>query len=284
MWSSSATSSRHDGRCAIATVTTPYTMVDGAVLDPAQYTDDIYDPSVAGRGILSEPNGRLSATNLAGGFLVQAEHIQPGELFRSAHGYETEPVDFYDDGGAVDNEADDTAPTRFIPIYGAACRIYVPYRCLLLWQWEVFVHPWLVMFDDVQAATGNRRLEGFIVANIGGATVNHTRRRLTHTVMMQNTAGSAVYGTGDSATPGRFQRYEDRGALNYGMHHVEAVSTVGYREMSVRLFLENSDEVANLQRPFFTVGAASRRFSHRIHTRASFGIRSCWVIGYHMPA
>lgn len=269
----------------MATVVAPYTIVDGAVLDPDQYNDDIYDPSVAGRGILSEPNGRLSATNLAGGFLVQAEHIQPGELFRSAHAYETEPVDFYSDGASVDNEVDDNLPVRFIPIYGAACRIYVPYRCLVLWQWEVFVHPWIVMFDDVNAATGNRRLEGFIVANIGGATVNHTRRRLTATVMMQNTAGSAVYGTGDSTTPGRFQRYEDRGALNYCMHHAEAVSTVGYREMSMRLFLEDSDEAVNLQRPFFSVTpATARQFNHRIHSRVSFGIRSCWAIGYHMPA
>lgn len=85
----------------MALVTAPYTMVDGAALDADQYNDNLYDPSVAGRGIWSEPNGRLEAANLAVGFTVQAEHVMPGELIVHNMAYEAEPADFYDDGSAV---------------------------------------------------------------------------------------------------------------------------------------------------------------------------------------
>jgi len=252
---------------------TPYTPSDGDVLDPDQWNDNIYDPSVAARGILSKPNGGLDADNLAGGFLVQAEHVQPGELWRAKLAHSLEPIDYYDNGIAVDNEVDATSPATFVPVFGAACRIYVPYRSLVLWQWSLFLHPFRVLFDDIRGGTGNRWLNGFIVVNIGGDIVTHTRRRLTFSVNMQNTGLSDIYTV--------FDRREDLACQHYGMHHAELVTTAGYRGMSVRLFLERSDEVIELRRSF---PEGNNEHDHQIHTRASFGVRSCWAIGYHYPA
>lgn len=267
----------------MATVTTPYALVDGATLDADQYNDDIYDPSVAGRGIVSEPNGRLDGTNLAGGFLLQAEHIQPGELYRTKLAYDLDSQDYYDDASAIVNESDDAGPTRFVPVFGAACRIYIPFPALVLWQWTYFMHPWRASINDWAAGTGARNLEGFTVTNIGGAIVNHTQRRLTFSVLLQNDGITPSSDFGATAN-GLFSLVENRSPQHYSLHHAEAVTTSGYRDLSVRLFLEDSDEAFVIRRDIHGTLSGAGEWTHNLHTRVTFGIKSAMAIAYHFPA
>ena len=67
----------------MAVIPNNYPLVDGNVLDVAQWNRKIFS-LVNNEGILSEPNGGLDATNLAANFRVRAEHIWPGEQARAA--------------------------------------------------------------------------------------------------------------------------------------------------------------------------------------------------------
>lgn len=269
----------------MAPVVTPYAILDAAVLDADQYNDNLYDTSVAGRGIWSEPNGRLEASNLAPGFLVQAEHIQPGELFRHTSMFELESRDLYSDGIGALEEASPSNPSTYVPIEGASCRIYVPYRCLVEWHWAMFVAPWRVRFDDVNGGGGNSDLEGFHQARIGGALVAHTRRRLPYSVLMANSGGSADYGTNGVTPPDAFLRKEEEACLHYCMHHVELVDTVGYRQLDVMAYLQASAKNITLRRIIQdTAVSAAGEWPHHIHSRATIGITHCWALLRHYPA
>ena len=121
----------------MADITRNYTMTDGNILSPVNVNADIYTPAAPGVGLVSEPNGNLDANNFHAAFVVQRQHIIPGEVVRFAQGGSRFSLDYVDKAFSLDTD------TEYVPIAGVAARLYLPYPCdACLLEWQFFYSVW----------------------------------------------------------------------------------------------------------------------------------------------
>ena len=132
------------------TITLPPLPVNGEPLLKEKQFSDVHDPytmSVYARqdasnpdsGIMSTLNGRLTVDNLANGFNLKAEHIQPEQatLARSASMLDTSTV--YGNG-TMDPVIGVQAGEKFFTLPGCSLRWYQPYATTVsLMNWSFFV-------------------------------------------------------------------------------------------------------------------------------------------------
>ena len=256
----------------MAVIPDNYPLVDGNVLDVAQWNRKIFS-LVNNEGILSEPNGGLDATNLAANFRVRAEHIWPGEQARAASEWAVGTLDFYSDA------FNDDATSTFITIPGASSRFEIPYTAsLVIYQWSLFASVWRFTVDDdpENAAVPAYRVAGAIDigAGIDGAPVaNHTIRRMPET----------AWSYWQTATALTIRHTEQLCAQHYDQFHAVDNVVAGVHEVDARVRAALADSAGALptRRTVRWMPAGTgftRDVSSDMFTRITVGVRSAGAI------
>jgi|DEB19_MinimDraft_3_1074340.scaffolds.fasta_scaffold00851_5 hypothetical protein len=119
----------------MATITPSTTYPDGTTLNVTGHNANIYS-TVAGKGILSEPNGGLQQVNLDAAFQVRADHVMAEEAVRARQDSLTTPMDIYSNGFGTLLDVDG----NYVAIGGLCHRAYIPFDVdALVWEWSFFL-------------------------------------------------------------------------------------------------------------------------------------------------
>lgn len=234
----------------MATVVTPYTLVDGNTLVPDSFNRNIYS-ATPGEGIVSEPNGGIGTGNYDASFKIQAEHLQAEELAMPKWEFNTETCDFIENAFSSNSEA------RFTAIPGLGIRFPVYYGGVTLYQWSVFVSPHRYFIDEAQ---NDIKPSILMKAFYDGTAISHTNRAVPCTIFYDNVTPS---------TKPDFR--ENRSCLSFDMAHLVTSVSKGYHEFSVRIYLEQTNNSFTIER---TINGADDDYLHKIKCRLTVGIRN----------
>jgi len=242
-------------------VTTPYTYVDGAPLTEG-HNKNIFSTSTT-NGIMSEPNGGITTSNLADDFEVQKEHVHAEEVCRGRKDGGRSTIDYMTDVGATS-----TADAAFLPIAGASVRVYVPYACsVALWQVSLFCD----IFRVIDAGS-SPAVSGTIQVQLykNGLAQTHTNRVLPQSIDINS---SDVLTSHETIS----------GCAQLDLSHMETNISAGWHEIVAQLFMEpnltsSGDPVRAdiLVNPLGTSGVEG--IACDIHNRVSFGFRGARVL------
>lgn len=233
-------------------VITPYTYTDGNVLAPTQHDSNIFS-ATGDQGIMSEPNGGLDTNNMAGGFQVQPEHVQPGEVVRAYQEQALDSVDYTSDSFSESGDASNA----YVGLAGCSVRVFLPYTAaIVLWQWTVFAHCFRFR-DGASGAGTNAAIR--MRASVDGSAVPSTRRLFPETWYDDNAGGARLYGR------------ETRAAYSRDLAHLSRNLAAGWHELDVRLYMDLVDITESIARDFT---ATSITTDHYMHHRLTAGIRN----------
>jgi len=121
----------------MATINPATTYPDGAPLDIPGHNTNVFS-TTPGRGVMSEPNGKLELANLTPGFKIRAEHVMSEEaVFARVEG-NTTPFDLYNN-----LMGESSYNGNLVAVASVSQRVYLPRSSpLVLWQCGVFVSAW----------------------------------------------------------------------------------------------------------------------------------------------
>ena len=254
------------------TVTTPYSYVNGQVLDPDGHNGNVYS-TTPGQGVVSEINGGLNT--FTSDFKIQKEHVWPEQATRARQESALESIDVFSDAFS------ETGDTIYRAVAGCAVRMYLPYASTLsLWQWSVFVHPFHVLPvtdnnegqpPSVTSVSSNI----FIRARLNGTNLDHTKRPLPTTAVYTRTNTPAY----------TMDAQESRFSLQFDMSHLQEDVSAGWHDLSLTMYMEPLFDGEDENRALYTspvnrlIGPlSSTSFGHTFYQRASFGIRNARVL------
>jgi hypothetical protein len=122
----------------VAAITYPYTITNGATLDPDQLARNV-DSAAAGESVYGELRGNLGPANFPAPFQITADLVSPGQAWT----YETEGLSRSVDLHQVVYADSDIYGGNFLPLPGLMLQIDLPYTySAVLWQWSLFASCW----------------------------------------------------------------------------------------------------------------------------------------------
>ncbi|NBS71155.1 hypothetical protein EBT31_19945 [bacterium] len=176
----------------MAQVVYSYTPTAGAVFSTTGWNTDIWS-SKDGESVYGELNGHLQDANMDPAFLVQPEHVRPGEGFVCAEGSGQETLTYLDSlFGTEGVSGVDDGDWLIVP--GTSQRLYVP--------WDANA----VLFNVSAYITNQRQRETldptpvvaewggpemYVALMIDGSLKAHTRRSFPYTYYPNNNPGDA---------------------------------------------------------------------------------------------
>jgi len=212
----------------MAAIVPPYGYPTATDFDPDGHNRNVYS-ATPGEGIMSESNGRLSAGaggNMAVGFAVIAEHIQPESLIQTDVHTSRRPLEFYSDMSPDEAGTERT----FVQIGDCACRFDLDIESsVVLLQWQFFVHQWRHHFQQtVPGPTVNGSPAIIIKALLDGVSLEYTRRPVANTARIIDGGALAL----------EYLNRESLAAQWWCMAAMSDTLSAGVHELSVRLYME----------------------------------------------
>lgn len=268
----------------------PVTTYPAGALSISGHNANVY-AAVAGRGILSEPNGGLTGANLDPTFTLRDEHVMPEEGTIVRMDGTSIPMDVYNDAFGI---RDDDDPA-YVALAGLGERIYLPYNVsCLLWQWSFSVsvwRPYLYQLLTRDAEIPPLALRVFI----DGVEQAAFRRYLpvSADLLIDRFAATGVSTLAGSASAE--YNYEQITQLWFDISKLQTSVAKGFHELTVKLYLpritfnptgtiddpEELSVVANgADFNPFNPNALDEDLSVTIHQRVSFGTRNVRCIAF----
>lgn len=261
----------------MATITPSTTYSNGAALDIAGHNANIFS-TTSGKGVLSEPNGGLEQANLDPGslspfrepFRIYDENVMSEEAVFARQDSLTAPMDLFSNAfGDAGQTEDDLREKSFVTIAGLSERIYFPYAVTaVVWQWSFFANVY-------RAFMGETGSDGIIIrAYLDGQPIVAFTRPLVISAQVYPGAGSANNALADD--------YEDSTAMWYDFSKLSTNVSAGYHELSIKVYMERSDRLANFVAEGIIPDAddPGETFEYRIFTRATFGVRNIRCVSF----
>ena len=273
----------------MAKVVTPYTYLDGRKLT-TEHNKNIFSAD-GDEGIMSEPNGGLSSTNLASDFLVQKEHVHPEEVYRLRQDSAKYSSDYMSD--ALGNSSEDAA---FVPIAGTATRVYLPYAVsAALWQVSFFYSSFRVYHNNNNAISTP---DIYVKMYVDGTSIDHTWRSLPMSAPMDRYIyredGSSddregtIFGAENEGVNRVYEAISGTGYMDWA--HLAQDVSAGWHDVVAQIFMEHTVTGAGaaLTADFHTgVGDDERGDRNRedmasvaLANRATFGFRNARVLTF----
>ena len=258
-----------------------YKYPDGSAIDTSEHSFNLFS-TVDTRGIYSELNGNVDATNLRAGSSGQIEeqHIQAGETHRTVQTSGLETLDYWDaafgqpDRVAVTSQSpsgevvDDAS---YMPISGVSARIFVPYDVsMMLWQWSFYATVGRSFAVEEDSAGDQHVSEAPVITHkafLNGEPLEHTYRQFPRTYFLKKFVASSDENYDVMTTEGDNSRHWD-------MTHLVTNVKAGWHEISARLYMAQQGRSAyNLRIPTALDGDPPNE-PHHISNRITFGIRN----------
>lgn len=241
----------------MALITRFYTLADGATLVPSSLNEDVHS-NTAGRGIVSEPNGGLSATNLHATFALERHLVIPGEATQVAQAGSGKTIEL------LDKAFGQTLDTHYVPIAGVATRKYFPFAMTaLLCEWNFFYS--LFRITDVPTTLPNP-----------AAPVVRTMAFLDGLPLAWTGEGCPTTIFSDGATPPAIGLWHEHlmAEARFGTH-LAIPAAAGWHELSVRVYMAPNSHhgASNIG---FAAGNPDVQFNHRM----TLGFRSARLLGF----
>lgn len=253
----------------MAQINYSYTPTAGVVFDRSGWNTDIWSTK-DGESVYGELNGHLQDANMDAAFLVQPEHIRPGEGHVSCEGSGQETLTYLDTlFGTKGISAVDTGD--WLVVAGAAQRLYVPWDA----NGVVFnVSAFLTNQRQRETTDPNPAVavwggpEMYVCLLIDGELKMHTLRPLPYTYYPNTNPGTA-----DSYSVREMVLTHHFDLLHLATSGAEVAS--GYHDVALAILIPQTQDQEKLvprykQLPKLALHAAR----HRIR----FGIRSARII------
>jgi len=273
---------------------------DSSELDPNQHTNNIHSHSPQ-LGIMSEANGRLDSTNLAGDFTIDETHIMREQAALARAEGMRKTTSIYANGVPTpDNEKfDSTDPDKWFVVPGCSLRWYQPYDAsATLIHWTVFMttNRWSGWAADIEKDFWRVGPEAAIICAVDGSLVPSTRRYLPPSMFHPISPGGAYPGNNAVIEGGEDETVEDdkegphsgnpryvdsagHASLHWDLSYLTDTVTKGFHELSVYCRIESVRSEPMWMQIIGRVGEEMQNTGHFTLTNCvSFGIRGARVL------
>lgn len=265
----------------MATITPATTYPTGTTLDVTNHNENVYSLT-SGRGLISEANGGLNASNLAPGFTVTSSRVMSEEAVSARQDASTFTMDIFSNAFNIP----ETESEIVVPIAGLTQRVYLPYDVsVLVWQWSYFMAAWRPFLSRSAVVdptnNGNQIPDLWMRVYIDGVEQTSFFRSIPVTALYtERDHGGGTY-------PLLFNA-DAAGAVWTDQAKMQINVLKGWHELSVKLFIprirfksEDVDMRAYVPETVYAPsGDSGLNLDSRLYMRVTYGSRSVKCIAF----
>lgn len=237
---------------------------DDTALNPDEHNKNLYDETAPTRGVMSEMNGYISATNLDTDFSMDRSHLWPGQCTRAVGELMLAPIEMFNDAFA-NKTSDPDQDDDYSPIPGASLRFHQPYDAALA---VLHVDAFVSAFKPIRIKTNNERgfYSMYTKLFFDGVGIDHTVRALPQSALIYMDGWAMGGGT---------LNFEASHGFEWSFHYMVDGLAAGYHDVHLGVFIETPTTEVEMGLRY---GVKSKKTKYYFGQRLFCGIRSARVL------